>query len=162
MILYLASATLAALLAYGADRASKDMATAAVPLGTTLDIVGPWVRLAHVHNSGMIFGLFPGTGPMLALLTVPVLAVMALQYVRGARRSLAALILLGVVLGAGSGNSLDRATLGYVEDFVDIGLVSGPRFWTFNLSDVALVLGLGMAALGVSMRRPAQPSSRRG
>ena len=158
MMVHVASAAVVAMLAYGLDRVTKQLAAAAVPYGSTLELIGPWIRLAHVYNSGTMFGLLPGSAPMLAFVTLPVLAILGWIYLRGAGRSLLALIVLGLVLGASAGNTLDRATSGYVEDFIDLGLHGGPRFWTFNLSDVALVLGIGFAAVrpGANTRRARQ------
>ena len=41
---------------------------------------------------------------------------------------------LGLLLGGAIGNMLDRLRLGYVVDFVDVGIGS-TRFYTFNVAD---------------------------
>jgi signal peptidase II len=48
------------------------------------------------------------------------------------------------ILGGALGNLIDRARLGYVLDFFALG-----NFPVFNVADAALVLGLGILALGI-------------
>lgn len=144
-------AAVAALFAFTLDRMTKDFAAAQISPAAPVSVIGEWVRLAHLHNSGTAFGMFPGSAPVLAYVTLPVLAIIGWMYLRGAGDSLLAIAVLGLVLGAGAGNTLDRALQGYVEDFIDIGLPGGARFWTFNLSDSALVVGT-LSALVPSLR----------
>lgn len=145
-------AGLAAAGAFLLDRSSKAVASAQQAEGATQDVLGEWVRLAHVHNSGSAFGLFPGSAPLLALVSLPVLLALGWTFLYRAEGSLLAFLIVGAVVGAGSSNTLDRALTGYVDDFIDIGLPAGPRFWAFNLSDSTLVLGV-LAALILSLRR---------
>lgn len=153
---------IAAATAFWLDRLSKELAATQLTRGDTENVLGEWVRLAHVHNSGTAFGMFPGSAPILAILSLPVLALIAWAYLRGARASLLAVLVVGVVLGAGASNTLDRATSGYVEDFIDVGLAGGPRFWTFNFSDSALVSGILLAFLSQMLigRRTARADTR--
>ena len=46
-------------------------------------------------------------------------------------------IALGFLLGGAIGNLIDRLRLGYVVDFVDIG-IGNLRFYTFNVADSAI------------------------
>jgi len=50
---------------------------------------------------------------------------------------------LGLLLGGALGNLADRLRLGYVVDFVDIGLGT-LRFFTFNVGDSAITLAILM------------------
>ncbi|HID08368.1 MAG TPA: signal peptidase II, partial [Armatimonadetes bacterium] len=53
-----------------------------------------------------------------------------------------ACIALGLLLGGGMGNSIDRVIYGYVTDFIDV------RIWpVFNIADSALSIGAVMIAL---------------
>ena len=52
-------------------------------------------------------------------------------------RSLYLSVALGLLLGGAIGNMIDRLRLGYVVDFVDIG-IGGFRWYTFNLADAAI------------------------
>ena len=156
-------AAVAAVIAFTVDRVTKELAASQIPLGAHVEVIGDWVRLSHLHNSGTAFGLLPGSAPVLAYVTLPVLALIGWAYLRSVGSSLLAIVLLGLVLGAGAGNTLDRALQGYVEDFIDIGLPGGVRFWMFNLSDSALVSGILLAFLSQMLieRRTARAATRR-
>jgi signal peptidase II len=49
---------------------------------------------------------------------------------------------LGMQLGGAFGNLVDRVTQGYVVDFIDVGIPNGPRFWSFNVADSSIVVGI--------------------
>jgi hypothetical protein len=60
-------------------------------------------------------------------------------------------VTLGFLLGGAIGNMIDRLRLGYVVDFVDVGI--GPtRFYTFNVADSAI--SLAILLLFVAALRP--------
>ena len=70
-------------------------------------------------------------------------------------------VTLGLLLGGAIGNMIDRLRLGFVVDFVDVG-IGTTRFYTFNVADSAIslaILLLFVAALRPSLvdggRRPA-------
>jgi lipoprotein signal peptidase len=46
-------------------------------------------------------------------------------------------VTLGLLLGGALGNMADRLRLGYVVDFVDIG-IGDLRWYTFNMADAAI------------------------
>lgn len=57
---------------------------------------------------------------------------------------------LPLALGGAIGNLVDRIRYGWVVDFIDVYLKSGgrERHWpTFNVADVAIVLGVGLMAI---------------
>ena len=51
-------------------------------------------------------------------------------------------VILGAILAGALGNLTDRLRLGYVIDFVSVG-IGDVRFPTFNVADSAVVLGIG-------------------
>jgi signal peptidase II len=48
---------------------------------------------------------------------------------------------VGLLAGGAVGNLIDRLAFGYVLDFIDIG-VGSLRFWTFNIADAGISLGI--------------------
>jgi signal peptidase II len=114
-------------------------------------IVGDWLRIDYIHNRGGLFGLFQGSAPLFALITVAVAAVLAGLEFNSGWRSWIVTVTLGLLLGGAIGNFIDRITLGYVVDFADIGIGTS-RFYIFNIADsavtTAIVLMLGIWILG--------------
>ena len=50
------------------------------------------------------------------------------------------------VLGGAIGNLIDRATAGFVVDFVDL-YWRGVHFWAFNVADSAITIGVSLMLL---------------
>lgn len=126
------------------DHVTKYLASANLTLYRPVPITG-WLNMTLAHNTGAAFSLFAdGSGWQRwffiivgVLVTLVLLAWLARQP-PGAKLMPAALAL---VIGGAVGNLIDRVTLGYVIDFVDV--YYGDRHWpAFNLADSAIVVGV--------------------
>jgi signal peptidase II len=131
-----------AVVLYLADQLTKALVVANVPFGARYDVIGDLAQLWHVRNTGAAFSILPGA----TWLFVPVTLV-AIGMVIYFHRSLAGRgpwiqVVLGAILAGSLGNLTDRLRLGYVVDFVSLG-VGDTRFPTFNVADSAVVLGIG-------------------
>jgi signal peptidase II len=124
------------------DRITKLAVTANMPVGSSIDVVGPWVRISHVTNSGAAFGLLPERTTLLSILSVVAVFAIVYYYRRLAADSRLIAATLGMQLGGAIGNLVDRIGQGYVVDFVDVGIPGGPRFWAFNVADSSIVVGI--------------------
>ena len=134
-----------------ADQVAKALISGAFPLGSTTDVVGDLVRVAPNANSGALFGLFQDQALLFGALSVGVLALIVAYHARSGDAGAIMSVALGLLLGGAIGNLVDRFRLGYVLDFVDMGL-GHLRWYTFNVADAAIsasiVLFLLMAFLG--------------
>ncbi len=132
-----------ALVIYAADQVSKALVVAALEPGESFNVLGDFVRIWYVQNNGAAFSLFPGAiwlfvpvtraGPRDDRLLLPVLP----------RPRAGIHIVLGAILGGTLGNLTDRVRLGYVVDFISVG-IGDWRFPTFNVADSAVVVGIGL------------------
>ena len=126
----------AAALVAGLDQLTKELALRALDDGP-VDLIPGAVTLRLTTNSGGAFGLLQGH-PELFLVATLVIMGGVLIWARTVPASWA--IPLGVVVGGGVGNVLDRIlrdTDGEVVDFVDL------HVWpVFNLADAAIVCGV--------------------
>ncbi len=114
----------------------------------SVDVLGSFVRLSYTTNSGAAFGLFPDRTivfTLVALLAVPLLLFSRLFISFDSRL---VQFSLGLLLGGTIGNLADRARLGYVVDFVDVG-INQARWPSFNVADSAFVVGV--IILGIYM-----------
>ena len=59
------------------------------------------------------------------------------------------LIGLGLVIGGGIGNAIDRFALGYVVDFIDLSFMDFP---VFNIADIGVTCGLALFLIGWIVR----------
>ena len=132
---------LAALLVVVADQLSKMWIRSNLVVGQSLPEMG-FFRLTHVQNTGAAFGLFRDQSFILAIVAlvgIIVLIVYALLIYRyfPFLDNLLCKSALGLVLGGTVGNLIDRVRLGYVTDFIDVGI------WpSFNIADSAIVVGI--------------------
>ena len=136
---------LTALLIVVADQLSKMWIRSNLIVGQSLPETG-FFRLTHIHNTGAAFGLFRGQSFTLTVVAV-VGIVLLLLYALFIYRHFSVLdgklgrLAIGLVLGGAVGNLIDRLHLGYVTDFIDVGI------WpAFNIADSAIVVGVIIVA----------------
>jgi signal peptidase II len=143
------------------DQITKVMIRNALALHDSIDVVPNLLSLTRVHNTGAAFGMLNGVDFAFKTVVMSLVAVVALAGVGWYALSvplsdvLARAGIAGVVGGA-IGNLVDRASQGYVLDFVD-AYWNGWHFWAFNVADAAITLGVcGMILdiLGVGHRAP--------
>jgi signal peptidase II len=119
------------------DQLTKAVLVSLLPAeGGRLSIVDDLIRVVNSHNSGALFGLFKDSALLFGLVSLGVVALIAWYHGSSGRNTLLS-IALGLLLGGALGNMLDRLRLGYVVDFVDIGL-GDLRWYTFNVADAAI------------------------
>jgi signal peptidase II len=122
------------------ELASRRVA-AGEPGGPT-EMVGDLVRIAKTYNDGAIFGLFNAAAPILAIVTLFVVAgIVWYEWRHGAAMGPLVTIGLGLLLGGAIGNLIDRFRFGHVIDFVDMGIGSS-RWYAYNVSDAAVFVGI--------------------
>lgn len=142
------------LLAVGCDQATKQLAVERLGGAPPISLAGDAIRFQLAANTGGFLSLGAGLPPawqrivFLGLVPACLLVVCALV-LRSRAVSVAAIVGLGLVVGGGLGNWLDRVGMGAVTDFVSLGI--GPlRTGIFNVADVAIVAGVLLLALARS------------
>jgi signal peptidase II len=118
------------------DQLTKAWLVANLAPREVVNVVGDAIRLVFSQNSGALFGLFRDQALLFGLVSLGVIALIV-AYHGQSGRSLYLSIALGLLLGGAVGNVIDRLRLGYVVDFVDIG-VGNLRWYTFNVADAAI------------------------
>jgi len=122
-----------------ADQLSKAWIVAGFPFGEPVEVLGAWLRIWYVANTGALFGLFRDQAAIFAALSIAVIALIVWYHGRAVAGSgVLATLALGLLLGGAVGNFIDRIRLGHVVDFVDMGIPDGWRFYTWNLADAAI------------------------
>lgn len=135
------------------DQVTKAMIKARLPLHDSVTVIPGFLDLTHVRNTGAAFGMLnnidfafkPAVMVIVALIALGAVASYALTLPatqRTARYGLA------FILGGAVGNLIDRATMGYVVDFIDV-YWRGVHFWAFNVADSAITVGVTLMLLDV-------------
>jgi len=98
-------------------------------------------RIIHIHNTGAAFGIFPDQKLALIIVAIICIVVLLLFIFLYSHRfpflnNKLGMLTLGLIFGGIAGNLIDRLRLGYVTDFIDIGI------WpTFNVADSSSTVG---------------------
>ena len=127
------------------DQLTKAAASSRLFMSEPVPVLGEFVRLTLVHNTGAAFGLFPGSRLPFIIVSLLAIGVVLYLFTREAYRGLPQRILLGCILGGAIGNLVDRVRLGWVVDFIDVGLGSA-RWPVFNVADSAVTVGVILLA----------------
>jgi signal peptidase II len=134
-----------------ADQITKALVRRALELHDTMDVIPGFLNLTRVHNTGAAFGMFNGvefpykTG-VLTLIATLALAGVAWYAATVPATDRLARIGVATILGGAIGNLIDRATVGYVLDYVD-AFYNGWHFWAFNVADAAISIGVVLMIL---------------
>ncbi len=130
----------AAIVSLCLDQISKVLAYGMLTEHISYRLIGNLVRLSLTTNSQGLFGM--SYGPPVIYFILPVLGIGLVLYFALRTRDKWLTIAYGLVLGGAVGNLVDRVRLaGRVIDFIDIG-VRGWRWYTFNLADLWVVVGV--------------------
>ncbi len=129
-----------------ADQLTKAMVRGSVELHESIPLVSDVLALTRVHNTGAAFGMlnsieFPGKTVVLTLVASLALAGVAWYAASVPQSDRLARLGVACILGGAIGNLIDRATAGYVLDYVDVSW-RGWHFWAFNVADAAITIGV--------------------
>jgi signal peptidase II len=129
-----------------ADQITKAVVRQVLALHESIPVIPDVLALTRVHNSGAAFGMFntmdfPGKTIVLTLVATLALAGVAWYAASVPPSDRLARWGIAGILGGAIGNLIDRATAGYVLDFVDASW-RGWHFWAFNVADAAISVGV--------------------
>lgn len=111
----------------------------------------PHFNLVKLHNTGAAFSMFNKAPAAVFIVLSAAVGIGILWWLRRnpvGHRLLAAAFTL--ILGGALGNAIDRATRGYVVDFVQFYIGSW-SFAAFNVADSAITIGAGLLILDMLM-----------
>ncbi len=144
---------LTALAILAADQLTKALVVTNLAVGERARLLGDLVQIWHAQNRGAAFSLFQG-GTVLFLI-VSVLSIGMVAYFHRSLRDRATWlhVVLGIVLGGTLGNFTDRLRLGYVTDWLSVG-IGETRWPTFNVADSSVVVGIGILVVYLFLTSP--------
>jgi len=144
----LAGPGLIALAIVALDQVTKALVHLSVPAGVAIPVVGDYIRLVHVRNSGAAFGLFRDSGAPFVFISIAASVLVLLYLLVVPVRRILGRRALGFVLGGAVGNMIDRCMRsGEVIDFIEIGLGPRLRWPAFNVADIAVTVGVALLVM---------------
>lgn len=132
-----------ALIAAALDRISKAWA-----LGTKVNrpMIPGILNARYTENTGMAFSMFSGQSLALTALTIVLILALVSWLLAKPDESRLFRAAIWLIVGGGLGNIYDRLVYGYVIDFIEPAFV---RFAVFNVADVCICAGAGLAVLAL-------------
>lgn len=143
-----------ALAAFAVDALTKTWAERLLQVGVPVAVFGDSFRLTLGYNTGVAFGLFAGSGPLVLILTGTAVLAIAVWLLRSRPAGTFTAAAGGLIVGGGAANFIDRLPDGRVTDLLDMG-IGALRWPSFNLADSAIVIGIALL-LAVTGRTPAR------
>ena len=127
----------------GIDQLTKWFAvTYLKPIGS-LPVWDGVLHFTYAENTGAVFSILTGKTSLLSFITI--LGMVFLVYLLISERWIKHQPLLnwslGLVIGGGIGNLIDRLTRHFVVDFIDIRLIN---FAIFNFADCCVTVGVAL------------------
>lgn len=126
------------------DQWTKHLATASLELYRSVPVTN-WFNLTLAHNTGAAFSFLASGGGWQRWLFICAASAISLFLLIWLWRlplvARALPVALMLLLGGAVGNLIDRISLGYVVDFIDLHYAG--RHWpAFNIADSAIVVGV--------------------
>ena len=140
-----------ALTTVGLDQATKALVRVMLPVYDIATVIPGLFNITNARNTGAAFGFLNAVDIpfkpffMTAIATVALVSIIVYSTHAATQYPLSQYGLACVVGGA-VGNLIDRVTVGYVVDFIDVYWERW-HFWTFNVADAAISIGAGLLIL---------------
>ena len=126
-----------------ADQITKYLVRSAMQPGDFIPVIGNWMRILYVRNTGTAFSMFEGNKWVTLVLTSVLIIVCTIYVIREAKAGDKIIaVLLTCVIAGGVSNMIDRLTLGYVTDMISCG-----NFAVFNVADIFVTCGCILTVL---------------
>lgn len=136
---------LIAALVIALDQLTKNMVRTYMQPGDRIPVIGDWMSIYYVQNTGAAFSMFAGNKFITVVLTSVLIAVCIWYAAKEAKAGRVAVpVLLTLVAAGGFSNLIDRLTLGYVTDMISCG-----NFAIFNVADIAVTCGCILTMVAV-------------
>ncbi len=137
--------TIFAVLMVALDQVCKNWAEEVLTKGE-IPLIQNVLYLRYTENTGVAFSMFSDNRWVLVgITTVMIVAVLAF-FLSGKVTDKLELFSLSLILAGGVGNLIDRISLGYVIDFIDVRLI---HFAIFNVADMCITVGAILLCLAV-------------
>jgi signal peptidase II len=135
------------------DQVAKVWVRGALDLHESIEVIPGILSLTRVHNTGAAFGMFNGIDFPYKTVVLTIVATLALAGVAWYAATVPpsdrlARVGVAAILGGAIGNLIDRASVGYVLDYVD-AYWGAWHFWAFNVADAAISIGVVLMVLDI-------------
>ncbi len=136
-----------AALLVAADQITKGLIADSFYLGQSVNIIPNALNFTYIHNPGAVFGILKNHPWVFNTVTIVAVIGALATLASGRIRKKPYIWAIGLVISGGVGNMIDRLSLKYVVDFIEITFINFP--YVFNVADCCVVVGCGIVILQV-------------
>ena len=132
------------------DQFTKYLVRSNMQPGDRIPVIGNWMSIYYVQNTGTAFSMFRDNRFVTIFLTTALIIFCIIFIVKEAREGQRLIpVLFTFVAAGGISNMIDRLTLGFVTDMISCG-----SFAVFNVADIGVTCGciLTMIALIIQFK----------
>lgn len=144
-------AALIAIFAVIADQVTKYIVVENIELHGSVTFIDGFMSFYHTRNTGAAFSMLSEQRWVFMVFSVISMGLIIYLLAKEYRRHRLLNIALGMILGGGIGNMIDRIRLGYVVDFFRTDFVD---FAVFNVADCFITVGAVLLAVYVIFFEP--------
>lgn len=137
--------TIIAVILIAVDQIVKNWAAETLIHGD-IAIIENVLYFKYAENTGVAFSMFSDNRWILVGVTAIMLIVVLAFFLSGKVTDKLEQFALALMLAGGVGNLIDRISLGYVIDFIDVRIIN---FAIFNIADMCICIGAGLVVLAV-------------
>ena len=151
--------TIIAVILIAVDRITKNWAAQALASGD-IAVIDKVLYFRYTENTGVAFSMFSDNRWVLVGITSVMLIVALAFFLSGKIKDKLELVALSLIIDAGVGNVIDRLSLGYVIDFIDVRIIN---FAIFNVADMCITIGailVCIAAFAAEKREKREQESK--
>ena len=136
---------LIAVIVIAVDQFTKYLVRTNMQHGDRIPVIGNWMSIYYVQNTGTAFSMFSGNRFVTVFLTSALIIFCIVFIVKEARAGHTLIpVLFTFVAAGGVSNMIDRLTLGYVTDMISCG-----SFAVFNVADIGVTCGCVLAMIAL-------------
>ena len=137
--------TIVAVLLVAIDQIVKNWAAETLIKGD-IEIFRNVLYLKYTENTGVAFSMFSDNRWILVGVTSVMLAAVLAFFLSGKVTGKLEVFSLSLLLAGGVGNLIDRMSLGYVIDYIDVRIIN---FAIFNIADICICVGAFLLCVAV-------------
>ena len=137
--------TIIAVLLIAVDQIVKNWAAETLIKGD-ITIINNVLYLNYAENTGVAFSMFADNRWILVGVTAVMLVIVLAFFLSGKITDKIEMFSLSLMLAGGVGNLIDRISLGYVIDYIDVRIIN---FAIFNIADICICVGAFLLCVAV-------------
>lgn len=128
-----------------ADQITKYAVRSSMQPGDRIPVLGEWMSIYYVQNTGTAFSMFAGNRFVTVALTSALIIACLVFIISELRAGHSPVpLLLTFVAAGGVSNMIDRLALGYVTDMISCG-----SFAVFNVADMFITCGCFLTVIAI-------------